>query len=55
MKRLLRHRTFRMMTGPVLNVELWPGDECWRASLHVNHWWFGRHYWHVFFLPEFFQ
>jgi hypothetical protein len=52
-QRMFRYRRHLMVEGPFLTVEYWPGDDWMRASLHLNHRWFGRHYWHVLFLPDF--
>jgi len=49
--KLLRFVSHHMIRGPVFKIEYWPGDDQWRASLHVDHWWFGSYRWHVVFLP----
>lgn len=50
--RLLPSVHLRHDVGPFLKFDLWHGDDAWRASFHIYHWWFGRHYWHCWFLPE---
>lgn len=39
-------------SGEIWKIELWPGDDQWRASLHL-HWVFnGSGHWLCIFLPE---
>lgn len=53
MKRYFRLCSFQMVQGTVFKLTYRAGDDCWRASVDLQHWWFGKHYWHVLFLPDF--
>ena len=44
-------RTYRMTEGPLFRLSLWRGDEVWRPSLHIEHWWPTGNRWHIWFLP----
>lgn len=43
---------WRMGIGPRLGIELWHGDDAFRASLHVNWRWRKSHWSFTWFLPE---
>lgn len=49
-RRYLNLLSFRTVKGPIFKLAYWPGDDWWRASIHL-HWWFGGYRWHVLFLP----
>ena len=34
----------------IFKLEYKKGDECWRNSIWLTYWWFGRNYWLVVFL-----
>lgn len=48
----MKYVLHQMLRGPRLKVDMWRGDEAWKASVHVEWKWRGKHWWFVLFLPE---
>jgi len=42
--------TYRQSKDSWFKLEYKKGDEQWRNSIWLTHWWFGRYYWHCLFL-----
>jgi hypothetical protein len=48
----LRYVFHRMIERDRPFLQYWRSDDCWKASLHFNWTWRGKHYWLCFFLPD---
>ena len=51
-RRYVRYTGHECIAGATFKVELWPGDDAWSPSLHIEHWWMGRRYWRCWFFPS---
>jgi hypothetical protein len=48
--------TFRMTNkpgDPAFRMRFCRSDDRWKAFLEIEHRWFGRSYWHIWFFPFF--
>jgi|GEM_PF-5250506 len=48
-----RFLSFETVERCWFKVEYFPSDDCFKASMHITHRWFGGYRWHVIFLPDF--
>jgi hypothetical protein len=47
-------KLFNLLTYPqgktdLFKFEFHKGDEYWKDSIWLTHWWFGKYYWHCLF------
>jgi len=42
--------TYRMKPDSLFKLEFKKGDDIWRQSIWITHWWFGKYYWHCLFI-----
>ncbi len=42
--------TNKIKPDSVFRLELKKGDDAWKNSIWLTHWWFGKYYWHCLFL-----
>jgi hypothetical protein len=46
----MRYIYFPTTEKIVFKIKIDRGDERWRPSIQINHWWFGEFYYHLIFL-----
>ena len=46
----MKYIRYEISTTCLFRLRFVKGDEFWKKSIQIIHWWFGKYYWHCFFI-----